>query len=95
MSIKKGFLIVLATAAILMAVGGSSALAHITELTAVSAVAEPYLGEEIVISEWDWKNKKHLPAVAYNPLHDEYLVVWQNDWGGFPRYLRPARKRAR
>jgi hypothetical protein len=26
--------------------------------------------------------KQHHPAVAYNPDADEYLVVWQNSWGG-------------
>jgi len=48
---------------------------------AVAAPAEfPYLGPEMVVSAID--NLQHAPAVAYNWKHDEYLVVWQNEWGG-------------
>jgi hypothetical protein len=44
------------------------------EVSAAAATLSP----EIVISALN--NVKHLPAVAYNPNHDEYLVVWQNNW---------------
>jgi hypothetical protein len=48
---------------------------------AAAAPAEfPYLGREIVVSAID--NVQHLPAAAYNWKHDEYLVVWHNEWGG-------------
>ncbi|HZU87265.1 MAG TPA: hypothetical protein VFF78_07265 [Anaerolineaceae bacterium] len=47
---------------------------------AAMAVASIDLSPEIVISSID--NEKFLPAVAYNSVHDEYLVVWQNKWPG-------------
>lgn len=52
-----------------------------TEL-APAAISAPALepGAEIVVSALD--NVKRLPAAAYNPKHDEYLVVWHNQWGG-------------
>lgn len=37
-------------------------------------------GPEITISALD--NEQLVPAVAYNSQHDEYLVVWQNNWAG-------------
>ncbi len=37
-------------------------------------------GPEITISALD--NEQFAPAVAYNSQHDEYLVVWQNNWAG-------------
>lgn len=80
MSIKKGLLIVLVIGAILLAVGGGSSSARLSEWVSVSTIAEPYLGEEIVVSALD--NEQYLPAVAYNSIHDEYLVVWHNSWGG-------------
>ena len=39
-----------------------------------------YIGPDIVISER--ASGEHSPSVAYNSNHDEYLVVWENDWGG-------------
>ncbi|MBN1993564.1 MAG: hypothetical protein JW953_12765 [Anaerolineae bacterium] len=47
----------------------------------VSPAAAPRLGGEIQISlpttpECD----RYKPSVAYNRLHDEYLVVWHNTW---------------
>jgi hypothetical protein len=38
------------------------------------------LGEDITVSALD--NQQYSPAVAYNPLHDEYLVGWENVWPG-------------
>jgi hypothetical protein len=46
----------------------------------VSVAAFPRLGREIVVSQLN--NEQHVPAVAYNWKHDEYLVVWHNLWGG-------------
>jgi len=79
MSLKRVLFFVLISAATLLAVGADRVLAHFSELDAVSAVAEPYLGEEIVISALD--NEQYMPSVAYNWKHDEYLVVWFNTWG--------------
>jgi hypothetical protein len=79
MSVKKRLLIVLAVIAVVMIIGSGRAQARFSELTAESTVAEPYLGAEIIISALD--NEQFLPSVAYNPIHDEYLVVWHNTWG--------------
>ena len=38
------------------------------------------LGNEIIVSDLD--NEKSDPAVAYDSVHGEYLVVWENDWPG-------------
>jgi hypothetical protein len=38
------------------------------------------LGKEIIVSELD--NSKWSPAIAYNSLHNQYLVVWENQWPG-------------
>jgi hypothetical protein len=38
------------------------------------------IGPDITVSALD--NEQVAPAVAYNSLHDEYLVVWENDWPG-------------
>jgi len=48
--------------------------------TVQSVTASSHLGSEIVISAL--ANKQHLPAVAYNWKHHEYLVVWHNEWSG-------------
>jgi hypothetical protein len=48
--------------------------------------AGPYLSEEIditkfhdqTVGDYFLNDVKHLPAVAYNSVHDEYLVVWDN-----------------
>ena len=47
------------------------------------------LGTEIVVSALD--NKQYLPAAAYNSKHNEYLVVWHNDWGGSYRDIYAQR----
>ena len=45
-----------------------------------AAAASQVLGDVITVSALD--NQQSSPAVAYNPLHDEYLVVWENEWPG-------------
>jgi len=42
--------------------------------------ADQAMGPEITVSELD--NEQYMPHVAYNSLHDQYLVVWHNNWGG-------------
>jgi len=79
MSVKKSLLIVLVTSAIMLAVGGGSVHARLSELATASATTDPHLGGEIVISALD--NEQSMPSVAYNWKHDEYLVVWHNTWG--------------
>ena len=39
-----------------------------------------FLSQEIVISER--VSNEYNPAVAYNPVHHEYLVVWENEFPG-------------
>ena len=80
MFVKKSLLIVLVVSAIMLLVGGNRAQARLVTLAAVAATDIPHLGEEIIISALD--NEQNLPSVAYNWQHDEYLVVWQNTWGG-------------
>jgi len=80
MSVKNGLLIVWVASAIMMIVGGGRSQARFSELTAVYANAEPYLGSEIIIDTRDVD--QYSPSVAYNSIHDEYLVLWQNEWPG-------------
>lgn len=47
---------------------------------AVSVVHATNLGPEIVVSALD--NVQGVPAVAFAEGPDEYLVVWENQWGG-------------
>ena len=47
---------------------------------ALESAAVSNLGSEIIISERN--SQEYSPAIAYNSKHDEYLVVWENDWGG-------------
>jgi hypothetical protein len=89
MSIKRGLLIVLIVSAIMLAVGGSSARARLSELATASATAGPRLSGEIVISALD--NEEYLPAAAYNWKHHEYLVVWHTRWTIGTRDIRAAR----
>ena len=39
-----------------------------------------FLGPEIAISER--VSDEYSPAIAYNSVHDQYLVVWENIWPG-------------
>jgi hypothetical protein len=49
----------------------------------------PYLSSNIVISNVD--NIKHLPSVAFNSKHNEYLVVWHDEWLMQTRDVRAQR----
>jgi len=51
-----------------------------------------YLDNEIRISEpTNPEAERHLPAVAYNSVHNEYLVVWHNVWPGGNRDIYARR----
>ena len=53
----------------------------ILSLVAATPVwADQAMGPEIPISVLD--NQQYNPHVAYNSIRDQYLVVWQNFWGG-------------
>lgn len=43
-----------------------------------SAAEGSILSPDIAISELD--SDQYAPAIAYNSKHNEYLVVWENDW---------------
>jgi hypothetical protein len=67
----------------------STALQPEMSKVATSAVANSRLSGEIVISALD--NEQHLPSVAYNWKHREYLVVWHNTWAIGTRDIRATR----
>ena len=51
-----------------------------------------YLNNEIRISDpTNPESERHLPAVAYNSVHNEYLVVWHNEWPGGHRDIYARR----
>ena len=81
MSTRRTWLGLVLIAIVVLVVGTTgTAQAWTPARPGVSAAALPRLGSEIVVSEID--NQQWNPAVAYNWKHDEYLVVWQNTWGG-------------
>ena len=47
---------------------------------APESVAASNLGGEIVIS--DLSGAEYSPAIAYNSVRNQYLVVWEIEWGG-------------
>ena len=52
-----------------------------------------WLGPEVQLSpspQCD-SSDEHYPAVAYNYVHKEYLVVWQNEWPGGSRDIYARR----
>jgi hypothetical protein len=85
MSVKKGLLVGLVTMLLALALANSGLTAQDSELL----TEYPYLGHEIVISDLD--NIKYLPSVAYNSIHNEYLVVWHTVWAIGTRDIRGAR----
>ncbi len=44
------------------------------------SVDASFIGDEITIAELS--GGEYSPAVAYNSVHDQYLVVWENMWPG-------------
>jgi hypothetical protein len=62
---------------------------HPQPMANLSAADEPYLGNEIVVSAID--NVKHLPSVAFNSKHNEYLIVWNAEWTIGTRDIRAQR----
>ncbi len=84
MSVKRVLLVVLVASAVMLAVGiglRANALSGEPNVSSSMAATTSHLGSEIQISlptspECD----RHLPAVAYNWVHGEYLVVWHNEW---------------
>ncbi len=58
----------------------TTALLLVAPLALGSAGGVAAIGAEIAISER--ASNEYSPAIAYNPDHDEYLVVWENLWPG-------------
>jgi len=56
---------------------------------AAIAVSSPALSREITVNQVD--NETMLPAVAYDSVHNEYLVVWHTKWGVGTRDVRAQR----
>jgi hypothetical protein len=89
MSVKRGLLIVLVASAIMLAAGGGSARARLSELVAAWPMEPGWMSGEVTVSALD--NEQFLPSVAYNSQHNEYLVVWHNTWGGGGRDIYAQR----
>jgi hypothetical protein len=79
MPFNKNLLVILTAILAVLVIGSGVAKASISRMGAASALQIPHLGKEIVFTERD--NEQMLPAAAYNPNRDEYLVVWHNKWG--------------
>jgi len=96
MNTKRTCLAILIASIVVLAVGAGPRIAGTVRALppalaspGASGAGIPQLGSEIVVSALD--NKQHLPAVAYNWKHDEYLVVWHNEWGGGGRDIYAQR----
>ncbi len=89
MSIKKMLFVVLVASGVMLAVGGGSTYARLSESVAAWPSEPGWMSSEITVSAFD--NEQYLPSVAYNSQHNEYLVVWHNTWGIGTRDIRAAR----
>jgi hypothetical protein len=83
--IKKITSTVLAAGVVALAVGAipiSAARSQSSGLSSTSAAASHRLGAEIRLSPSPQCDSGHrgTSAVAYNPVHEEYLVAWTNEW---------------
>ena len=79
--VRKALSVLLASLIVILAVGmgaGVSTAAPSAPDTPDAPDAE--LGHLLVISTRD--SSEYAPAIAYNWKHNEYLVVWQNNWDG-------------
>ncbi|MBN1814068.1 MAG: hypothetical protein JXA14_19680 [Anaerolineae bacterium] len=86
MSIKRVTSIILAAGIVALAVGAipssSAARSQSSDLSSASAAASHRLGAEMQLSPSPQCDSGHrgTSAVAYNPVHKEYLVAWTNEW---------------
>jgi len=89
MSMKRSWLaIALVSVMVLVAAGGDIHAGLFVSATA-SQTSLPHVGGDITISDLD--NEEHLPSVAYNWKHREYLVVWHTSGPIGGRDIRGAR----
>lgn len=75
MKCKNAFRLLLITVFLLCTAGYAQAYAIPSP-----SISTPELGAEIIVSEID--ADQYSPDVAYNSVNNEYLVVWENLWGG-------------
>ncbi|RLC75631.1 MAG: hypothetical protein DRI81_11655 [Chloroflexi bacterium] len=80
MSIKKMLFVVLVASGVMLAVGGSATYARFSESVAAWPAEPGWMSGEVTVSTLD--NDQYSPAMAYNWKHNEYLVIWENVWGG-------------
>ncbi len=66
----------LVTSALILSVNGGPASPKVPERAAAPTPGTSRLSNELIIANND--NLKSSPKVAYNSIHDEYLVVWEN-----------------
>jgi hypothetical protein len=96
MATKKRLLVVLAAGAVLLAAGVIPSQTRRVQSGPLSphlAAASYRLGPELLLSpspQCDTSNE-HTPAVAYDYVHKEYLVVWSNEWPGGSRDIYARR----
>ncbi len=75
MNLIARFRILIITIALMLAVTPAFASEN-----APLSIDSSFLGEEITISAID--SNEYSPDIAYNSVHNEYLVVWENEWAG-------------
>jgi hypothetical protein len=80
-SLRQAYLVVsLGVLIILAAAPGALGLPHLPTRTDESASPEYILGS--ILDIWVGNSDNIQPAIAYNSLHDEFLVVWTNEHPG-------------
>ena len=89
MSARRAVFAVVVAGALILAPGGGTVHARVSQSTGASSVGPPHLGRDITISNLD--NEEYLPSVAYNWKRDEYLVVWHTTWSLGTRDIRAQR----
>jgi hypothetical protein len=94
MPTKRIGITVLIVGAMVVQASNYAFLASPVEPSSGSAASAMYrLGRELPLSpspQCDTSDE-HTPAVAYNYLHKEYLVVWSNEWSGGSRDIYARR----
>jgi hypothetical protein len=72
---KKSFLSFVIAIMLLLTIGFT-----FTSSIAAPTVVDQYPGNQFIISGRE--SEEYRPAIAYNSVHNEYLVVWENSWAG-------------
>lgn len=88
--IKKFSLVFLLACLVLLAAVAMPGRASLLNLSANPVPQSYRLGDEVRLSP-DGSGERYQPAVAFNYLHGEYLVVWHNTWPGGGRDIYARR----